>query len=172
MDLSPMRRGIVVDTGPLILYAFSSFQSGRYLPRVRSNIPQQDLSGVTHIIQNIFSLTRRVFVTAYVMAEFHAIARARGGLNGKGLTQLVADNMEMLTKLEEAQVDKDDVLGTKGVHSRFSEARELCFADTSIILSCQQKDASLLSMDERLIALCRKFDLPAFHLYYDCYLAF
>ena len=116
--------GLIFDTGPLLLLAFHQYAGGKYLERFSSAIPTPDLKPVARTIEALLSRVPRAAVTSYVLAEFHALARVRGRLNLLGMTSVISGTFELLTRLEEIEVGKPDILNTK-----LKNALQYCFTD-------------------------------------------
>ncbi|MBI2909298.1 MAG: hypothetical protein HYX92_16760 [Chloroflexi bacterium] len=157
---------LVVDTGPLLILAFSLFRRGKYLIDAAADIPRTNISQVSGMLASLFT-GKLVFTTPQVLVELRHLARARAKLDDDDLKDFLKTSADLLAKLEEVYVPKDDLVDLKA--SR--DAWAFCFADTSVILASLRLDAPLLTNDNRLKRFTRAMGVDVRHIYYDLFLS-
>jgi len=162
MALEKLIKGFIIDTGPLLLHAFYKFGG---LELVNPGIPMPDLNRVALLVERIFCSARKVVTTPYIIAEFHAIAERKAKLKGRKIVDFIRSYAEVLSKIEENIVRKEEIL-------LFKAGWGLCFADSSLILSAKELEMPILSVDRELVNFCKEKGVDAFHVYYDVYLRF
>lgn len=159
-------KGVIIDTGPLLLHAFHRLRNGRYLNKVRpADIPEPDVAKVSQAVDRIFSFVRKVFTTSSVITELHTLAERRTKSVGISITEFIDVYAEVIQKIEEKHVPKDDILGYK-------KGWKMCFTDTSLFLASCNLKLPVLTTDLKFRNFCQKYNVPAYHLYYDVFLKF
>lgn len=161
------RKDFVIDTGTLLIHAMGGFDGGRHLPSTCDFVKE---SNKTEISRQIFELVNRLmtsaslsFVTPHVLTEFFALVEGRAKIKGRDIERFVANYHEVLRRLVDAAVPKNQVLSDENF-SRFG------IADTANIIASDLESAIILTTDMRLVQWCRAKGRPALHVYYDLYL--
>ncbi len=166
LQLLPLHRGLVIDTGPLLIHAFSTFRGGRFLPDVAADIPGQDLQGVADSLGRVLKSARRVVITPEVLVEFQALSQVRAGLDRDATMELLTFYSPVLTAIEEWYMPKDRLLKFKGDTNSWS----LCFTDSSLVLTARELSLPILTQDRELRNRSENLRVRTLHLYYDLYL--
>lgn len=157
-------KGVIIDTGPILLHVFRKLRSGRYLNKVRpADIPEPDVSKVSQTVDRLLNSVRKVFTTSSVMIELHALAERRAKSVGIGIAEFIEVYAEVIQKIEEKHIPKDDIL-------RCKRGWEICFTDTSLFLASRDLKLPVLTTDLRFRNFCQKHNVLAYHLYYDVFL--
>lgn len=156
-------KGVVIDTGPLLLHAFCRLGEDYLRKVVPSDIPIVDALNVLMMVDKVMSLARRVITTSYVISELHALARYRVRLKGDKLTRFIGAYGEVLGKIEEYYVPKDEILKHK-------ELWKICFTDTSLLIAARKLKLPIVTSDKELRDFGRRIGVEVYHIYYDLFL--
>lgn len=167
MEFENFGRGIVVDTGPLLIHALGNFEKGKHLKTaVRAlRLEGRDAANLCKVLDRLFVSARIVFVTSYVLAELCNLAKTRVGLKDQRLGTFIGLYSEFMLKMKELHIDKDELL-------MFKEAWKLCFTDASVALASKKEGVPLITIDSQLIRWCKQKGIEAKHAYYEIYLSF
>lgn len=157
------RRGVVLDSGVLLLHAFSSYQKGRYLSKVSASIPSKDVQDVAHVISELLK-SISACITPQVLAEFQALARIRARLNDNDLAVFLRYYAEF--PVQEVYVQYADLTTVKTREGAWN----ISYTDTSVVLAGAEREAPVLTLDRALRRLGRSLNAQVLHVYEDFYL--
>ena len=157
------RAGVVLDSGVLLLHAFSHYRKGRHLSKVSAGIPSKDLQDVAYVISELLKSVRAC-ITPQVLAEFQALARIRVRLNDEDLAIFLKDYSEF--PVDEIYIQYGDL---KTIKTR-ERAWNISYTDTSIMLAGAEREAPVLTLDRALRRLARPLHVQVLHVYEDFYL--
>jgi len=165
MQNSDYMKGVVVDTGPLLIHAASIFENGRLLKDAVTplKIPETEAKNLAIMIDRLFSTVKRILVTPYVLAEFCNYAQRTFGLKDNQLIRFMDTYTEFLLKLKEWQCEKDELIA-------FEKSLKLCFTDSSVAFASKRERIPLITIDGKLVEFCKSQGIEAKHIYFEIYL--
>lgn len=157
------RAGVVLDSGVLLIHAFTYYQEGRHLSKVSAGIPSKDVQDVAYVISELLK-SIPVCITPQVLAEFQALARIRVRLNNEDLAIFLKDYSEF--PIHEIYVQYRDLTTIK----TRERAWNISYTDTSVVLAGVAREAPVLTLDRALRRLARPLRVQVLHVYEDFYL--
>lgn len=163
-DIRRLPTGYILDTGPLLIYTFSSWQDGRYLPTVQADIPEIDR--VAGVLRELVARTARIVITPQIITEFQALSRIRPSLDANGMAQFLTFCREFLVRLNERFTPLEDLLRLKDSENLW----RLSFTDSSAIMASRYTGLPILTVDAEMRSRSQDLGVEVYHLYYDFYL--
>lgn len=166
MILNSFINGIVVDTGPLLIHASGIFEEGRNLEKVTTPfcIEKPDAMSLLKTIDRLFTSTRRILVTPYVLSEFCNLAQRLIKLKNDRLQHFIESYSAFLSTTHDYNINKDILI-------EFQASKNFCFTDSSVALTAQENDIPLITIDWALKRWCESQGIEAKHIYYEIHLA-
>lgn len=155
----PRMQACIFDTGVLLVYFLAKFEKGRYLHRVvdRKVVPaRNDSESQTMAYRMVVkeSYFDRLFegaiptITPYVLSEFFYLIK-NGIDSSEKLKEFLLEFGEMILRMKEIQISKEEILCAKLLHV-------LGPADISLLLLSERNGWPILSFDRRMPEISRK----------------
>ncbi len=142
--LKTRKKPIITDTSPLLLLLIGSYDKSTINGFKR--LSRYDSDDFDLLFQ--FVATRRVIVTPQILAEVSNFAKMLKN-NPDTFSEIIGKNKELLEKLCEKYVPKNDILSSQ-------ELVRFGFTDVSIIVAAKEIDALVLTDDFLLLGICKK----------------
>ncbi len=148
---SYFRKGIIVDTGPLILLLAGYYNYDRIgKNKLTAEFTREDFDLLNGFLSNF----RAIIVTPHVLAEVSNLINIR--VNKSNFADFIEKIIEKLSDFEEVYVQKDEIIYRE-------ELKKVGITDTAILLSCEKKGNLILTKDFKFEGLCISKGLPVIH---------
>ncbi len=145
------RKGIIVDTGPLVLLLAGYYN---YDLIGKSKLTAEFTKGDFDILTSFLSKFRKIIVTPHVLAELSNLINTR--VNKSDFADFIERIIEKLSDFKEAYVQKDEIISRE-------ELKKVGITDTGILLACERDNNLILTKDFQFKGLCISKGLPVIH---------
>lgn len=148
---SYFRKGIIVDTGPLILLLAGYYNYDLIgKNKLTAEFTKEDFD----ILNGFLSNFRIIIVTPHVLAEVSNLIN--NGIDKSKFADFIDKIIEKLSDLKEVYVQKDEIIFRE-------ELKKVGITDTAILLSSEKDGNLILTKDFKFEGLCRSKGLPVIH---------
>jgi len=145
------RKGIIVDTGPLILLLAGYYN---YDSIGKSKLTAEFIKRDFDILTSFLSKFRKIIVTPHVLAEVSNLINTR--VHKSDFADFIEKIIENLSDFKEVYVQKDEIISRE-------ELKKVGITDTGILLACERDNNLILTKDFRFKGLCISKGLPVIH---------
>jgi len=148
---SYFRKGIIVDTGPLVLLLAGYYN---YDSIGKSKLTAEFTKGDFDILTSFLSKFRKIIVTPHVLAEVSNLINTR--VHKSDFADFIEKITEILSDFKEVYVQKDEIISRE-------ELKKVGITDTGILLACERDNNLILTKDFSFKGLCISKGLPVIH---------
>ena len=148
---SYFRKGIIVDTGPLILLLAGYYN---YDTIGKNKLTEEFTTDDFDILFKFLSNFRGIIVTPHVLAEVSNLINTK--VNKSDFTDFIERITEKLSRFKEVYIKKDEILAGE-------EVKKVGITDAGILLACEKRDNLILTKDFKFENLCISKGLPVIH---------
>jgi len=143
-------RGVVLDTGMLLLYLVGLFDKSNNSNFLREfGYTKKDFAALTRFLE-LMKINTFV-VTPHILTEFYSLTK--NSIKSEAWSRFLDLCMHNLLKFKEIHIEKDEILQ----HRRF---KRLGFCDVGIKLICKKEHCNAMMTDDRdLHTVCKEADL-------------
>ena len=145
------RKGIIVDTGPLILLLAGYYN---YDSIGKSKLTAEFTKGDFDILTSFLSKFRKIIVTPHVLAEVSNLINTR--VHKSVFADFIEKTIEKLSDFKEVYIQKDEIISRE-------ELKKVGITDTGILLASERDNNLILTKDFRFKGLCISKGLPVIH---------
>jgi len=145
------RKGIIVDTGPLVLLLAGYYN---YDSIGKSKLTAEFEKGDFDLLICFLSKFRKIIVTPHVLAEVSNLINTR--VHKSDFADFIEKIIENLSDFKEVYVQKDEIISRE-------ELKKVGITDTGILLACERDNNLILTKDFRFKGLCISKGLPVIH---------
>ena len=145
------RKGIIVDTGPLILLLAGYYN---YDSIGKSKLTAEFIKRDFDILTSFLSKFRKIIVTPHVLSEVSNLINTR--VHKSDFADFIEKIIENLSDFKEVYVQKDEIISRE-------ELKKVGITDTGILLACERDNNLILTKDFRFKGLCISKGLPVIH---------
>lgn len=148
---SYFRKGIIVDTGPLILLLAGYYNYDLIgKNKLTAEFTMEDFD----ILMGFLSKFRAIIVTPHILAEVSNLINK--GVNKSNFADFIERVIEKLLDFKEVHIHKDEILVGE-------EVKKVGITDAGILLACEEGDNLILTKDFKFNGLCISKGLPVIH---------
>ena len=148
---SYFRKGIIVDTGPLILL-LAGYHN--YDTIGKNKLTAEFTKADFDILMGFLSNFRGIIVTPHVLAEISNLINTK--VNKSDFTDFIEKTIEELLRFKEIYIQKDEILAGE-------EVKKVGITDAGILLACERDNNLILTKDLKFEGMCRSKGLPVIH---------
>lgn len=148
---SYFRKGIIVDTGPLVLLLAGHYN---YNSIGKSKLTAEFEKGDFDILTSFLSKFRKIIVTPHVLAEVSNLINTK--VNKSNFADFIEKIIEKLSDFKEVYIQKDEIISRENV-------KKVGITDAGILLACERDNNLILTKDFRFKGLCISKGLPVIH---------